>query len=304
MKNGIAQLIVGISVISLLACAANDQKSADATETRSEQNVEEIAHVPHSYVGWYCPDNLNGLPAVDVADWKNVPVVSDRLPTEEETRNGSSLILVDTQKYPDAHALKIELPKLARFYNQSANRMDLVIIIQAINVDSDSIVGFRYLNGGNGSARFNDVHFLSDEEITSITPSHFVTRDIAINANPKVIWDVLTNTEYTGKLQATFDPASKLSADWRDQTNINYHYANAGEPTALYGDILFGNYYAQNDFEHNAFTEKFLILQDQETGATTLKIVCGPFAADFETQKKAINKWAQEVKVLSEGADK
>ena len=302
MKNRIAQLILGISIISLLACAANDQKLVDATETRSEQNVEETAHVSHPYGGWYCPDNLIGLPPVDIADWKNVPVVNDRLPTELETRNGSSLILVDSEKYPDAHALKIQLPILARFYNQSANRMDLVIIIQAIYVDSDSIVGFRYLNGGNGSARLNEVHFLSDEEIASIAPTRFVTQDIDISASPKVIWDVLTQTEYTEKLQATFDPNSKLAADWRDETNINFHYAKAGKPTALYGDILFGNHYTQNDFENGAFTEKFLILQDHETGATTLKIVCGPFAGDFETQQRAINKWAQEVKVLSEGA--
>lgn len=302
MKNRIAQLILAISIISLLACAANDQKVVDATETGSEQKLEEPKYVPHPYGGWYCPDNLNGFPAVDIADWENVPVVKDRLPTQEETRSEASLILVDTEKYPDAHALKIQLPKLARFYNRSASRMDLVIVIQAIYVDSDSIVGFRYLNGGNGSARLNEVHFLSDEAIASIAPSHFVTQDIAIDAHPKVIWDVLTNTEYTEKLQATFDPASKLTANWREETNINYHYAKAGKPTALYGDILFSNHYAQNDFENGAFTEKFLIIQDQETGATTLKIVCGPFAADFETQQSAINKWAQEVKVLSEGA--
>ena len=45
------------------------------------------------------------------------------------------------------------MPKLARFYNIHSGKRELVIIIQALNISNDSIVGFRYLNGGNGSAR-------------------------------------------------------------------------------------------------------------------------------------------------------
>jgi len=300
MKNRMLKVIFAISVLTILACAENQKNTLVLDETGTQENYKEPKNEPHQYGGWYCPDNLNGFPAVDIADWENVPVVKDRLPTQEETQSEASLILVDTEKYPDAHALKIQLPKLARFYNQSASRMDLVIVIQAIYVDHDSIVGFRYLNGGNGSARLNEVTFLSDDEIASLAPSRFVRQDLAINANPKVIWEVLTNAEYAGELQTTFDPSSKLNAHWRAQTNINYHYANAGEPTALYGDMLFGNRYVQNDFENGAFTEKFLILLDNQTGTSTLKIVCGPFAEDYQTQKNAIHKWAQAVKTLSE----
>ncbi len=302
MKNRIIKLLFTIGILSMLACAENQKNTLLANDTEDQRNTDKAKHDPHQYGGWYCPDNLIGLPAVDISNWKNVPVVNDRLPTEEETQNGSSLILVDTEKYPDAHALKIQLPKLARFYNQSANRTDLVIVIQAIYVDSDSIVGFRYLNGGNGSSRLNEVEFLSDAEIAALSPTRFVTYDMEIKANPNVIWDVLTNTTYTNQLRATFDPTQKLSADWREQTNINFHYAQAGKPTALYGDILFGNYYVQNDYENGDFTEKFLMIQDNKTGATTFKIVCGPFAADYDTQKSTINKWAQEVKTLSEKA--
>jgi len=66
------------------------------------------------------------------------------------------------------------MPKLVRYYNEYSKREDLIIVIQAINVENDSIVGFRYLNGGNGSARLNEVRFLADNEIEMIPASRFV----------------------------------------------------------------------------------------------------------------------------------
>ena len=53
----------------------------------------------HDYGNWYCPDNLNGFPAVDIKKWESVPVVNGRMATMEETQNGTSLIFIDNQKY-------------------------------------------------------------------------------------------------------------------------------------------------------------------------------------------------------------
>ena len=112
------------------------------------QNYTDVKSEPHRYGGWYCPDNLNGFPAVDIADWKSVPVVNDRLPTKEEAQSEASLIFVDREKYPDAKALDMTMPKLALFYNESAQREDLVIVIQAFNVQNDSIVWFSISQWG------------------------------------------------------------------------------------------------------------------------------------------------------------
>lgn len=302
MKNPIANSILIISLIALISCCENERNVMTTAQTVIVENQEEKTYQPHQYGGWYCPDNLIGLPAVDIANWKNVPVVNDRLPTEEETSNGTSLILIDTEMYPDAKPLAIRMPKLARFYNHNANRTDLVIVIQAVYVDKDSIVGFRYLNGGNGSARLNEVEFLSDAEIAKIPAGKFVSHDIEINAKPTVIWEIMTNMVNSTSLRSTFDPSSKLPANWRDETNINFNYVNSGKSTSGYGDLLFGNYYAQNDYENNAYTEKFLLIEDKNTGITTLKIVCGPFIDDYDTQKNVINNWAAQVKTLSEKA--
>jgi hypothetical protein len=61
----------------------------------SQEDSESKVKDTHRYGGWYCPDNLNGFPAVDIQDWDAVPVINDRLPTREEAQNGTSLMYID-----------------------------------------------------------------------------------------------------------------------------------------------------------------------------------------------------------------
>ncbi|NQU33677.1 MAG: hypothetical protein HQ521_10620 [Bacteroidetes bacterium] len=267
-----------------------------------EQEEKPTKKAPHKYGGWYCPDNLNGFPPVDIYDWKNVAVVSGRLPTKEETQNGISLMYIDIEEYPTAKALDIELPKLATYYNEYTNKNQYVIIIQTIDIDGDSIVGFRYLNGGNGSARFNEVEFLSAKEIESVPSSNFVSHSIKINATQDEIWRVLTEAEYLKMLQPTFIGNVFSVIGWREQSNINYYYPLSGVLTSAFADKLFGSYYVQNDYliDGNPYVEKFLLLENKEENYTKLKIVCGPFQNDFETQQKILQNWAKKVKELSQ----
>ena len=39
---------------------------------------------------------------------------------------------------------------------------------------------------------------------------------------------------------------------------------------------------------------------NEDTNTTELKIVCGPYGKEFDTQKDIISTWAQKVKELSE----
>ncbi len=287
------QVLIALCFASCTSYSQND-------DGVTKQNSETTKTAPHRYGGWYCPDNLNGFPAVDITEWKNVPVVNGRMATQEETQSGKSLIFVDAEKYPNAKALDIPMPKLASFYSDYTKRDELIIVIQAINVDHDSIVGFRYLNGGNGSARLNEIRFLANEEIALIPSARFVSQTIEIKATQEAIWNVLTQPEYTEALEHIFDKDKTLSPNWRKSSNVNYHYQPAGNTTSSYGEKLFGNYYIQNDYDGLMYTEKFLLLENQENNTTELKIVCGPFGDDFEAQKHQINKWAKEVKALSE----
>ncbi len=207
MKNKTFRILAILCFASFTSCSQNKETESKEAEVSIMQ--EETTTTPHRYGGWYCPDNLNGFPAVDITKWKYVPIVNGRMATKEETQNGTSLIFVDQVKYPHAKILDITMPKLASFYNESSNREELIIVIQAINVDNDSIVGFRYLNGGNGSARLNEVRFLSDNEIEMIPNSRFISNSIKIEATQNEIWDVLTNPENAKALQAIFDKENK-----------------------------------------------------------------------------------------------
>ncbi len=269
------------------------------TLTIYSQNKDEVKE-PHKYGGWYCPDNLGGFPAVNIFDWEDVPVVNGRMPTQEETRNGMSLIFVDEKKYSDVVPLEMTMPRLATYYNNYSKRVEFVIVIQAFKIDKDSIVGFRYLNGGNGSSRFNEVNFLSNYEIDMIPSSRFISQSIKIQATQDVIWKILTKPEYAETFQPTFDKENNLDTDWRKASNVNYSYPNSGDQTSAYADKLFGSFYIQNDYNHNQYNEKFLLRENESTKETELIIVCGPFGDDYNTQQEIISHWAKQVKKISE----
>lgn len=302
MTNKILLAPIAFSLILWASCSQEKQDIMGNCSTAqvTTENYVTVKQEPHRYGGWYCPDNLNGFPPVNIKEWKNIPVVNGRMPTKEETQNGTSLIHVDREKYPHAHPLEMSMPKLARVYNQYSKREDIIIVIQAVKINDDSIVGYRFLNGGNGSARLNEIEFLTDEEINRIPESRFVTYSIKINTTQDHIWDIMTNTEYTPEFQPFFDHKESLVSDWRQNSNVNYKYTNSGPITSGYGDLHFGNFYIQNDFQNNSYTEKFFLLEDSETKTTELKIVGGPFLQDYKSQEKILLQWAEKVKLLSE----
>jgi hypothetical protein len=119
--------------------------------------------------GWYCPDNVKGFPPVDVKLWNKVRVVNGRLPTFEESQDGTSLIYCDTTKTPDAKPYAMTMPKLASFYCKPTGKRETVIVIQIVQTARDTVAGYRFLTGGNGTSEFRDMHFLTDAEIKNLT---------------------------------------------------------------------------------------------------------------------------------------
>lgn len=291
MKIRKLNLLLALCLTSLIACSQNQENEHKKTEKATEQ---EGKTVHHNFGGWYCPDNLNGFPAVNLKDWKSVPVINDRMPTKEETQKGASLIFVDSTEFPDAYALKTNLPQLAIYQSPYTKREEIIIVIQALVVGSDSILGFRYLNGGNGSARINEVSFIKENEIELPSSAQFVVLDLNINAKAKKVWEFLLKPEHTRSL------IPSQSEAWPKTSKVNFYYSGSGKLTNAYANLLFGNYYAQNDYDSLHYSEKFLLLEDQESGYTELKIVCGPFGDDFDKQKKEIIAWSEKLKAFSE----
>ena len=269
-----------------------ERKSPELTEVKSEPRKQ------HEYGGWYCPDNLTMFPAVNADEWYDVPVIEGRLPSIGETRSGQSLIYVDPERYPDATPIDMSLPQLAKFQCPQTHREELVIVIQAFAAKGDSIIGFRFPNGGNGSAYYDEVDFIDKSAVMAMDAGRFVTRSVTIDAPNTHVWKVITDSTYTDRLM----PAAPVkNYDWRKLTNFNYHYSgNDGVITQAFADNMYGLSYIQNDYCCKGFSEKVVIFPDNHNETVRMEIVIGPFYKDYEAEKKKITTWVDEVKRLSE----
>ena len=228
------RLIVITGILVLSACDQNEEK-VEKQDAQPENTVTVVNNhdEPHPYGGWYCPDNFGGFPPVDIQDLKSIPVITDRLPTQEETGKGWSLIFVDTTKYPDAKPLKMDLPRLARTFTQHNGMNELIIVIQAVIIGSDTIVGYRFPNGGNGSARIGEVTFLSEYETQQLGSKPIVYDHLEINASTTEIWKAITSTRYAKDLGVKFDQQDFFESEWTDNSRANLEYFSENERATL-----------------------------------------------------------------------
>lgn len=298
------KIVISACLLFLFGCtnAENQPTKTETVKTTEKQNDNKEKSRTHKYGGWYCPDNVYGFPPVNLKDWTNVPVIKNRLPTQEETRSEKSLIYIDKVKYPDAKAMDMKLPQLAKFYNHSSQKNEIIIVIQAVEIESDTVLGFRYLNGGNGSSLYHEVTFIDEKEVATIANASFVNIEISIDAKEDNVWKVMTSPTYTDELVTVFDSPKSLFKDWKTKSGLNFNYTDKENLTADYGDKLFGNWYIQKDYliNDNPYVEKFFVHKDDLTNKTVLKIVCGPYINDFASQQMILQNWANKVKILSE----
>ncbi len=256
-------------------------------------NLGELERKPnHQLGGWYCPDNLNMFPPVNLAEWNKVPVIKDHFPSKEEIRTGSSLMYLDEEQQKRAKIAPINLPALATYFNESVLKKELIIVIQAVEIDGETIVGFRYLNGGNGSARIEEVNFVNAPDQTQ----DFVFIQDTINTVPSKIWNniIKPNGIGTGHGKNT-----SYKTDWHRGSKIEIDNMR-GEVTANWE-----NMYLQLDYykDGKPYVEKVLFLPVENSDKTIVKIVAGPFNEDIENERKEWNEWEERLKFSSENLD-
>lgn len=305
-RRPIALLLLLIVFSLISSCTkvveSNTRENAVVEFDTGEEIEQKTPKAPHSYGGWYCPDNLRGFPAVDIKDLHKVPVVKDRLPTWEETRNGTSLMFFDTTEISDARPLKMDLPRLARYYNEHSKKDELIIVIQAVVAGQDSVVGFRYLNGGNGSAWLNEVTFVSDTEKEQLGSTPFVVFDTNIRASASKIWEIITDSTKTRVPGALLGENTTIKSRWTAGSEIEYRDASGkvlatGEITAAWPNL-----YVQIDYNFDGYhyAEKFLLIEDSQSKSTTFHLVSGPHEHNYEDRKAAWHSWIQDIKWKSE----
>lgn len=111
-----------------------------------------------------CPDAVTLFVPIELALWKKTPAVNGRLPNCEETKNGTAIAHYGGN--PKVKAYPLLLPKLAYTLDRHTGEYkDLVVVIQIAQTETDTVVGYRYLNGGCGGSRFRNFHFLDESEI-------------------------------------------------------------------------------------------------------------------------------------------
>lgn len=297
--------LLAFLTIALIACNNQEPTIELATASADEETTAEVqtqqTKEPHRYGGWYCPDNF-GFEPVDIQQLSTVPAIEDRLPTEEELRNNMSLIKVDTEMYPDARALDMDLPRLGKTYVNSSGMEELIIVIQAIVVQEDTVVGYRFPSGGNGSGWLSDVTLFEQDEVDAMgTQPFFYTRK-EVKAKTEEIWNAFTQTEHAASLGSKFGEEAFFAADWNDDGYTFLSSSSEGENARGFVGNHFGNAYLQIDYDRNGFhySEKIMISEDSESGTSDLYVANGPYPQDFDQQNANWTSWVEDLIAKSE----
>lgn len=288
-------------LLTSTSCNSQQLKNAQTEPQSKEPNLTKPVEEPHRYGGWYCPDNFGFVP-VDIQKLNEVPAISNRLPTTEELHNHMSLIEVDTEKYPNAKALEMDLPRVARIRSINKGIEELVIVIQAIVIQQDTVLGYRFVNGGNGSDWLRNVTFLSEHEVAGMGSQPFFFSKVKINATPENIWQSLSNTAYFKELGEKFDKKDFFTSSWNPDSKTRLELNTTLERAVGYVGIVFGNYYLQIDYIRNGnhYSEKLLMSENKETNSTELVFASGPYPNDYELQNSRLTTWLETVKTQSE----
>ena len=302
MKAKISITLLLSMTLMISSCNGQETQSSPSTDKKvTTESGEPKKKEPHRYGGWYCPDNF-GFEPVDIQKLDEVPAVENRLPTEEELHEHRSLIRVDTEKYPDARALEMELPRVARIYSENKGMSELIIVIQAIIVEGDTVVGYRFPNGGNGSAWLSDVTFLSEDEVSDMGAQPFFYSSSVVNATKEEIWRSFIATDYAMNLAKTFDQQAFFTSEWNPDSWTKLRMDTDSVTARGMVGTVFGNAYLHIDYSMGGFhySEKMLMIEDLEAGTTELFFACGPFPKDFDVQNQNWTHWVNTVRQGSE----
>lgn len=179
------------TLFSLQSCdkAVANEKTKDAAKSETNNNnivsaletktVYDLNHVLYSdtkgigaggdiFTSFDCPDALD-FPPIDIKIWDKTQVVKGRLPTYEETHNGMSIHHYGGEANNAVKVHNMILPRLASIYIKRTKQYETVVVIQIVQTENDTVVGYRYLTGGCGGSLFKDFHFLTVPEIQNVT---------------------------------------------------------------------------------------------------------------------------------------
>jgi hypothetical protein len=95
---------------------------------------------------------------IDINNWDKTPHLRDRVATEDDVKNGTATFYV--QGTDEHKTIDIKLPKLALLTNDTTNEKIKVVVIQAEFADNKQLIGYRFIDGGNGICTLDELTFI------------------------------------------------------------------------------------------------------------------------------------------------
>jgi len=251
---------------------------------------------PHQYGGWFCPDNLKGFPPADITKLDEIQVVNGRLPTQEECKDGRALMYIDNKTFPDAKPLNIELPSLGKVSSDHNGFDELVIIIQASIIGNDTVVGYRFPSGGNGSAWYGEVDFLDNTELKELSAQPFVHIKKEIIGSKSDVWDAFSKSAYAVEIGDRYNVRDSMTSEWTG-VPVSLESLDEGRKSKGFISDMWGMIYMQIDTKKKdyQFTEKLMISENENEGVTHLELVIGPYLTDVNYHHMKWMQWADEL---------
>ena len=97
---------------------------------------------------------------IEPSAWDSVPVTRGRLATEADIRSGCAVFSLEGGEEPDAAPLAVAIPALAVLRDEQAQDDVIIAAIQAERSFEKRLIGYRFLNGGNGICTLGELEWI------------------------------------------------------------------------------------------------------------------------------------------------
>jgi hypothetical protein len=111
--------------------------------------------------------NVNGgdiWGAIDLASWRETPHKKADVASEQVVKDGTAVFYIRPDGN-DHRILEVKVPSLAFFFDPETKERNIVVVIQGERVGDEELIGFRYLNGGNGICTVSELEFVDESDL-------------------------------------------------------------------------------------------------------------------------------------------
>ena len=105
-------------------------------------------------------DQINDLwGPLDITNWSETPCIRDRIATKDDVDAGLAVFYINNPS--QMKPLEVSLPACAIHMDDDTKRETPVVMIQAEKFQGQKLIGYRFLDGGNGIGLLSEFTILS-----------------------------------------------------------------------------------------------------------------------------------------------